>query len=130
MGGGARNLSWFGVTMPNKLFSIPFPQPTRHYSNVPAQLLRYIPRGIAQAAARESGVDGKARTFPVSSNLKAMVFVYFAHVFTLNDVCGWLRLKRRAVAGLGVTPPTRCSMQTKDALRTSWKRCPGARWPI
>ena len=67
----------------------------------------------------DSGVDGKARTFPVSSHLTAMVFVHLAHVFTLNDVCGWLRLKCRAVAGLGVTPPARNTLSHASEGRSA-----------
>ena len=32
-------------------------QPSRHYINVLGQLLKYIPQGIVQAAAREDRVD-------------------------------------------------------------------------
>ena len=91
--------------MPSKTTSSPSAPPPRHHSNVPGQLLKYIPQGIVQAAAREHGVDAQARTYPVWSHLAAMVFVQLAHAFSLNDVCDWLRLKRRAIAGFGVTPP-------------------------
>jgi hypothetical protein len=36
-----------------------------------------------------------------------MVLARLAHAFSLNDVCDWLRLNRRAIAVFGVTPPAR-----------------------
>ena len=93
--------------MPTKTTSSPSAQPPRHHINVLGQLLKYIPQGIIQAAAREHGVDAQARSYSVWSHLAAMVFVQLAHAFSLNDGCDWLRLKRRATAGFGVTPPAR-----------------------
>jgi hypothetical protein len=52
-------------------------------------------------------MEAKARSFTVWSHLATMVFVQLAHALSLNDVCDWLRLKSRAIAGLGMTPPSR-----------------------
>lgn len=97
----------------------PSAQPARHHINVLGQLLKYIPRSIVNAAAREHGVDARARTFSVFSHMAAMIFVQLAHALSLNDVCDWLRLKVRAIAGLGVTPPSRNNLshanKTRDA---------------
>jgi hypothetical protein len=105
--------------MPAKTKPTPSARPLRHHINVLGQLLKYIPRGIVDAAARAHGVDAKARTYSVWSHLAAMVFVQLAHAFSLNDVCDWLRLKRRAIAPLGVTPPSRNTLshanQGRDA---------------
>lgn len=94
-------------------------QPVRHHINVLGQLLKYIPRSIVNAAAREHGVEARARTFSVFSHMAAMIFVQLAHALSLNDVCDWLRLKVRAIAGLGVTPPSRNNLshanKTRDA---------------
>ena len=78
-----------------------------------------MPQGIVQAAAREQGVDTQARTCPVWSHLAAMVFVQLAHAFSLNDVCGWLRLQRRAIAGFGVTPPARNTLAHANKGRSA-----------
>jgi hypothetical protein len=83
------------------------------------QLVKYIPQGIVQAAAREHGVDAQARTYSVWSHLAAMVFVQLAHAFSLNDVCDWLRLKRRAIAGFGVTPPARNTLAHANKGRSA-----------
>jgi hypothetical protein len=93
--------------MPTKTTSSPSAQPARHHINVLGQLLKYIPQGIVQAAAREHGVDAQARTYSVWSHLAAMVFVQLAHAFSLNDVSDWLRLKRQVIAEFRVTPPPR-----------------------
>ena len=86
---------------------------------MPGQLLKYIPQGIVQAAAREHGVDAQARSYPVWSHLAAMVFVQLAHAFSLNDVCDWLRLKRGAIAGFGVTPPARNTLSHANKGRSA-----------
>jgi hypothetical protein len=80
-------------------------QPARHHIHVLGQMLKLIPRDIIHKTARETGVDAKARSFSVLSHLGTMVFVPLAHALSLNDVCDWLRLKARAVASFGVTPP-------------------------
>lgn len=82
-------------------------RPVRHHIKVLGQLLKYIPRSIVSAAAAAHGVDAKARSFSVWSHMGAMVFVQLAHALSLNDVCDWLRLKVRAIAGLGLKPPSR-----------------------
>ena len=64
---------------------------------------------------REHGVNAQARTYSVWSHLASVVFVQLAHAFSLNDVCNWLRLKRRAIAGFGVTPPAQGGRQDAPA---------------
>ena len=105
--------------MPTKTTSSPSAQPPRHHINVLGQLLKYIPQGIVDAAAREFGVDTQARTYSVWSHLAAMVFVQLAHAFSLNDVCDWRRLKRRAIAGFGVTPPARNTLAHANKGRSA-----------
>ena len=105
--------------MPTKTTSSPSAQPPRHHINVLGQLLKYIPQGIVQAAAREHGVDAQARSYSVWSHLAAMLFVQLAHAFSLNDVCDWLRLKRRAIAGFGVTPPARNTLAHANKGRSA-----------
>ena len=95
----------------------PSAQPARHYINVLGQLLKYIPRSIVNAAAALHGVDAKSRTFSVFSHMAAMVFVQLAHALSLNDVCDWLRLKARAIAGLGMTPPSRNNLSHANKVR-------------
>ena len=92
-------------------------QPARHHINVLGQLLKYIPRSIVNAAAVQHGIDTKARSFSVFSHMAAMIFVQLAHALSLNDVCDWLRLKVRAIAGLGMTPPSRNNLSHANKAR-------------
>lgn len=92
-------------------------QPARHHINVLGQLLKLIPRGIIDTAAKETGVDAKARTFSVLSHLGTMVFAQLAHALSLNDVCDWLRMKARAIAAFGLTPPSRNNLSNSNKVR-------------
>ncbi len=92
-------------------------QAARHHINVLGQLLKYIPRSIVSAAATRHGVEAKARSFSVWSHMAAMIFVQLAHALSLNDVCDWLRLKVRAIAGLGMTPPSRNNLSHANKVR-------------
>lgn len=94
-----------------------FARPARHHLNVLGQLLKYIPRSIVSAAAARHGVDARARTFSVWSHMASMIFVQLAHALSLNDVCDWLRLKVRAIAGLGITPPSRNNLSHANRVR-------------
>ena len=80
-------------------------------------MLKLIPRDIINKAARETGVDGKARTYSVLSHLGTMLFVQLAHALSLNDVCDWLRLKTRAIAAFGLTPPSRNNLSNSNKVR-------------
>lgn len=101
-------------TIPNHQ---PSNQPARHHINVLGQLLKYIPHSIVNKAAARHGVEAKARSFTVWSHLATMVFVQLAHALSLNDVCDWLRLKSRAIAGLGMTPPSRNNLSHANKVR-------------
>lgn len=92
-------------------------QPARHHINVLGQILKLIPRNIIHAAARETGVDLKARTYSVLSHLGTMIFAQLAHALSLNDICDWLRLKTRAIAAFGLTPPSRNNLSYSNKVR-------------
>ena len=95
----------------------PTVEPARHHFTILGQMLKFIPRSILSGAAAESGVDTKARTFSVLSHLGTMVFVQLAHALSLNDVCDWLRLKARAIAAFGLTPPSRNNLSHANKVR-------------
>jgi len=103
--------------MSTKSIHPPSAQPARHHINVLGQLLKYIPRSLVSAAAHRHGVDAKARSFSVWSHMAAMIFVQLAHALSLNDACDWLRLKVRAIAGLGMTPPSRNNLSHANKVR-------------
>ena len=92
-------------------------QPARHHINVLGQMLKFIPRDIIHKTAKETGVDLKARSYSVRSHLGTMVFVQLAHALSLNDVCDWLRLKARAIAAFGLTPPSRNNLSNSNKVR-------------
>lgn len=80
-------------------------------------MLKFIPRDITHKAAKETGVDLKARTYSVLSHLGTMIFAQLAHALSLNDVCDWLRLKTRAIAAFGLTPPSRNNLSNSNKVR-------------
>lgn len=80
-------------------------------------MLKLIPRDIIHRTARETGVDVRARTYSVLSHLGTMLFVQLAHALSLNDVCDWLRLKARAIAAFGLTPPSRNNLSNSNKVR-------------
>ncbi len=92
-------------------------QPARHHIHVLGQMLKFIPRDLIHRTARETGVDVKARTYSVLSHLGTMLFVQLAHALSLNDVCDWLRLKARAIAAFGLTPPSRNNLSNSNKVR-------------
>ena len=80
-------------------------------------MLKLIPRDIIHRTAKETGVDIKARTYSVLSHLGTMLFAQLAHALSLNDVCDWLRLKTRAIAAFGLTPPSRNNLSNSNKVR-------------
>ena len=93
--------------------------PTRANVVVLKQMLNLIPRGMINRHARETGVEGKARTFSVLSHLSAMLFAQLAHAMGLNDVCDWLRLKAAALSRFGVAPPSRNALSHANKERSA-----------
>ena len=97
----------------------PATPPTRHHFILLGQLLKLIPRSMLDRAAAESGVAAKARTDSPWSHVGAMIFVHLAHALSLNDVCDWLRLKARAIAAFGLTPPSRNNLSHANKTRSA-----------
>lgn len=83
------------------------------------QILNFIPRGMINRLALETGVEAKARTFSVLSHLSAMLFAQLSHAIGLNDVCDWLRLKSAALARFGITPPSKNALSHANKGRNS-----------
>lgn len=102
------------MTKPNRSSST---QPARHHINVFGQLLKFIPASIIGSAAGEFLLKAKPRSFSVRSHLGAMLFAHLAHVLSLNDLCDWLRLKARAIASFGLTPPSRNNLSHANKTR-------------
>lgn len=95
----------------------PTVQPTRYHLIILGQMLKWIPRSIISAAAADTGVVLQARSYSVISHLGTMLFVQLAHALSINDVCDWLRLKVRAIAAFGLTPPSRNNLSHANKVR-------------
>ena len=93
--------------------------PTRANVIVLKQILNFIPRGMINRLALETGVDAKARTFSVLRHLSAMLFAQLSHAIGLNDVCDWLRLKSAALARFGITPPSKNALSHANKGRNA-----------
>lgn len=97
------------------------PNKTPARSNVIAlqQILKLIPLGLITRHARETGVADKSRSFSVVSHLAAMLFAQLSHAMGLNDVCDRLRLKTKALARIGVTPPSKNGLSHANKERSA-----------
>ena len=93
--------------------------PTRGNVIVLKQLLNWIPLGMINRLAIQTGVQAKARTFSVTSHLAAMIFAQLARTVGLNDVCDWLRLKAGPLSRFGVTPPSRNALSHANKVRSA-----------
>lgn len=93
--------------------------PTRHNYVILGQFLKLIPRNIIEQTAREFGLDKQVRTYSVYSHLAGMLFAQIAHVLSLNDLCDHFRLKEKAIAAFGVTPPSRNNLSHANATRSA-----------
>jgi hypothetical protein len=60
--------------------------PSRANGIVLKQILNFIPRGMINRRALETGVEAKARTFSVLSHLSKMLFAQLSHAIGLNDL--------------------------------------------
>jgi hypothetical protein len=84
------------------------PTPTKGKASVLAQLCNFIPGHLVPKLARECGIDGKARTFTVWSQVVAMLYAQLVHALSLNDVCDGLRHHARSLSRLrGAVAPSR-----------------------
>jgi len=93
--------------------------PARSNMIVLRQLFKLIPRSFINEAGLSTGAQFKSRTFSVLSHVAAMCFAQLSHAIGLNDVCDTLRLKRKALAGLGATPPSRNALSYANKVRSS-----------
>jgi hypothetical protein len=91
--------------------------PSRHHYAVLGQMLKLIPAPIINAAQKASGSSLEARSFSTLSHLAAMVFAQIVHALSLNDLCDWLRFKRRSIAPLHLTPPSRNNLSHANKKR-------------
>ena len=84
------------------------PTPTKGKISTLAQLCNFIPGHLVPKLSREYGIDAKARTFTVWSQVVAMVYAQLVHAISLNDVCDGLRHHARLLGRIrGAVAPSR-----------------------
>jgi len=92
-------------------------KPTASKFSVLNQLCNFIPPHLVSKLARETGVEGKARTFSPWSHVVSLLYAQLTHSLGLNDVCDALRLHSGPLSALrGAKPP--CKNTLSHANRT------------
>jgi len=94
------------------------PTPTAAKFSVLRQLCNLIPNHLVSKLARETGVEGKARTFSPWSHVVCLLFAQLSHAIGLNDVCDALRLYSGPLSAVrGATPPSRNNLSHANKQR-------------
>ena len=94
------------------------PTPTATKFSVLRQLCNLIPNHLVSKLARETGVEGKVRTFSAWSHVVCLLFAQLSHSIGLNDVCDALRLYSGPLSAIrGATPPSRNNLSYANKHR-------------
>lgn len=92
--------------------------PTRSKLSVFRQLCNLIPTHLVAQLARDTGVEGKCRSFKPWSHVVSLLFAQFTHAIGLNDVSDSLRLHSGPLSAIrGATPPSRNGLSTANRER-------------
>ena len=95
-------------------------KPARAKFSVFRQLCNLIPTHLVSELARETGVEGKARTYKPWSHVVAMLYAQFIHAVGLNDVCDSLRLLSGPLSAIrGATSPARNTLSHANKGRSA-----------
>jgi hypothetical protein len=92
-------------------------KPTANKFSVLNQLCNFIPPHLVSKLARETGVEGKARTFSPWSHVVSLLYAQLTHSLGLNDVCDALRLHSGPLSALRSAKPP-CKNTLSHANRT------------
>jgi hypothetical protein len=93
-------------------------KPTRSTFSVLRQICNFIPNHLVPKLARETGVEGDARTYKPWSHLVALLFAQLAHSLGLNDVCDALDLHSGPLSAIrGATAPRRNTLSHANRER-------------
>jgi hypothetical protein len=93
-------------------------QPSRSKLSVLCQLCKWIPSQLVPQLARETGVEGRARTFSPWSHVVSLLFAQLTHALGLNDVCDALGLHSGPLSAIrGATPPSRNNLSHANKVR-------------
>lgn len=93
---------------------------TRSKFSTLAHVCSLIPGHVVAKAARQHGVDRRARTFSPWSHVVALVYAHLTHALGLNDVCDALRNHRGKLGAIrGATPPSRNTLSHANKVRSA-----------
>ena len=94
-------------------------KPTANKFSVLNQLCNFIPPHLVSKLARETGVEGKARTFSPWSHVVSLLYAQLTHSLGLNDVCDALRLHSGPLSVVrGAKPPCKNTLSHANRTRT------------
>jgi IS4 transposase len=92
--------------------------PTASKLTVVRQICNYIPNHLVPQLARETGVDGQARTYNEWSHIVTLCYAQVTHSIGLNDVCDALQLNSGPLSAIrGATPPSRNNLSHANKVR-------------
>jgi hypothetical protein len=99
----------------NKTHTVPS---DRSELSVLRQVCNLIPNHLVPKLARETGVQGRSRTFSPHSHVVTMLFAQLTHAVSLNDVCDSLQLHSGPLSAVrGATPPSRNNLSHANRVR-------------
>lgn len=88
--------------------------------NLLRQICNFIPEFLVSRIARETQVDGLARTFSPRSHVVALLYTQLTHFIGLNDVCDALGLHSGPLSSIrGATPPFRNNLSNGQLSPTT-----------
>jgi len=92
--------------------------PAKSKLTVLQQICNLIPGHLAVRVARETGVEGKARTFDPWSHLVTMIYSQLSHALSLNDICDGLAMNEAALGAIrGAKVPSRNGLSHANQVR-------------
>ena len=72
------------------------------------EICKFIPTHLVSRLAKDTGVQGKARTFSPWSHVVSLFYSQLSHALSLNDVCDALSLRKAQMQAIrGATAPAR-----------------------
>lgn len=93
-------------------------KPTRSNFNILRQICNLIPPHLVAKLARESGVEGRSRSFKPWSHVVSLVYCQLTHSIGLNDLSDALRLHSGPLSSVrGATPPSRNGLSNANRER-------------
>src|SRR5271157_2773398 len=95
-------------------------KPTRSQFNILRQICNLIPQHTVAKIARETGAEGKSRTFTPWSHVVSQAYAQLTHSISLNDVCDSLQLHSGPLSSVrGATAPSRNGLSNANRERSA-----------